>query len=129
VPATVLSGPGVSELITNVRLGTHRPVPFAVDTGSSQSVVMHTLSKALDLRVTRTWERQTTVCSTITVRLYGSGMWQVGTVPLTRGPIAAVDLGPVRDAGFVGLLGSDQLARFGWAVFDYAGARLVLGAK
>jgi hypothetical protein len=68
------------------------------------------------------------VCSIITVRLFGSGPWRVGPVPLRRGPIATVSLGPIRSAGFVGLLGSDQLAHYSWVVFDYAGARLVFGA-
>jgi hypothetical protein len=129
IPAKVSSGPGVSEVVTDVRVGAHQPMPWAVDTGSSQSVVADPLQRTLGLRPTNTWERQTTVCSTITVRLYGSGPWAVGTVPLQRGPIATVNLGPVRSAGFVGLLGSDQLAHFGWVVFDYAGGRLVLGAK
>lgn len=129
VPAKVITGPGLAEVLTDVRVGGHRPMLWAVDTGSSQSVVARSAQRTLGLRPTNVWERQTTVCSTITVHLYRSGPWAVGAVPLVRGPIATVDLGPVGSAGFIGLLGSDQLAHFSWVVFDYAGGRLVLGAK
>lgn len=129
VPVTVDRGPEVSEVIAPISIGGHRSLPFAVDTGSSQSVVAQSLAASSGLRHTDTSERQTTVCSTITVPIYNSGPWKVGTVPLVRGPIATANLGPVGSAGFVGLLGSDQLIHFGWVVFDYAGARLVLGTR
>ncbi len=130
VPLKVETGPAAAEVIARVRVGTHRPRPFVVDTGSSQSVVSMTLQKAAALRATKVWERQETVCSTITIRLYASGPWAVGTAPLVRGPVGSVTLGPVSGAGYLtfdGLLGSDQLVHFGWVVFDYAGGRLVLG--
>jgi predicted aspartyl protease len=129
VPLTVDSGPGLSEVIAPVHLAGHSAMPFAVDTGSSQSVVSQSVAHNLSLEGMTVLERQTTVCSTITVSLVHSGAWSVDTVPLVAGPIATANLGPVGAAGFVGLLGSDQLVHFGWVVFDYRGARLVLGAS
>jgi hypothetical protein len=128
VPLTVDGGPGLSEVIAPVHLADHSALPFAVDTGSSQSVVSQSVAHNLSLAGTTTLERQTTVCSTITVPLVRSGTWSVGAVPLVTGHIATANLGPVASAGFVGLLGSDQLIHFGWVVFDYRGARLVLGS-
>ncbi len=128
VPVKVISGEGSAEVIAQVSVGTHRPVPFAVDTGSSQSVVDQTTARGLDLTPTNVAERQTTVCSTITVPLRHVSSWAVGDVPLQPGPLATADLGPVQLAGFEGLLGSDQLIHFGSVVFDFDGGRLVLGA-
>jgi hypothetical protein len=41
--------------------------------------------------------------------------------------LGSVNFGPIGADGTVGLLGSDQLQRFGWVIFDYRGGRLVLG--
>ena len=38
-----------------------------------------------------------------------------------------MNFGPIGAGGTAGLLGSDQLQRFGWVIFDYRGGRLVLG--
>ena len=46
-------------------------------------------------------------------------MAAVSLYPLVTSRIAA--------GGTAGLLGSDQLQRFGWVIFDYRGGRLVLG--
>jgi hypothetical protein len=41
--------------------------------------------------------------------------------------LASVNFGAIGSDGIAGLLGSDQLQRFGWVIFDYRGGRLVLG--
>lgn len=128
VPLRVLSGDGVVEVLAQVRLGGGRALPFAVDTGSSQSVIDAATARSVALTPTTVGERQSTVCSTITVPLDHAARWSVGGVPLRAGPVATVSLGPVAEIGFVGLLGSDQLIGFGSIVIDYAGGRLVLGS-
>ena len=98
-----------------------------VDTGSSQSVVGTSVARASSLTGTNLAQRQSTVCSVITVPLVHSGPWSVRGQPLHPQLIAETDLGAISLTGTDGLLGSDQLIRFGWVVLDYTGARLVLG--
>ncbi len=73
-------------------------------------------------------ERQATVCSVITVPLVHSGPWSVPGVALHSQLIGATNFGVVSFGGIEGLLGSDQLERYGWVVLDYTGGRLVLGS-
>ena len=41
--------------------------------------------------------------------------------------VGETDFGVISAGGTEGLLGSDQLRRYGWVVLDYAGGLLVLG--
>jgi hypothetical protein len=41
--------------------------------------------------------------------------------------VGDTSFGTIGLGGTQGLLGSDQLKRYGWVVFDYTGGRLVLG--
>jgi hypothetical protein len=41
--------------------------------------------------------------------------------------VGKTDFGTIGLGGTQGLLGSDQLRRYGWVVLDYTGARMVLG--
>jgi hypothetical protein len=127
VPATSVLIPGAVALEVNLRLGRNRSHTFVVDTGSSQSVVSSALAKKDHLAHTNQAQRQTTVCSTITSPLDQSGPWSVPGVTLYRQDLGVVSFGPISDNGTAGLLGSDQLQRFGWVIFDYSGGRLVLG--
>jgi hypothetical protein len=127
VPLQVVLGPGSTSLDLRLRLG-HGPAhTFAVDTGSSQSVVATGLANAAHLAPSDLAERQATVCSTITAPLVHSGPWSIPGVSLHPQLIAETDFGAISDSGVVGLLGSDQLIRYGWVVFDYRGGRLILG--
>ena len=73
-------------------------------------------------------QRQSTVCSVITVPLVHSGPWSVpGVVTCIRSSSASTNFGTISLSGTLGLLGSDQLRRYGWVVLDYAGAQMVLG--
>jgi hypothetical protein len=99
---------------------------FVVDTGSSQSVVATSAARAASLQSTDLAQRQATVCSVITVPLVHSGPWSVPGQRLHPQLVGETDLG-VSLGGTQGLLGSDQLRRYGWVVLDYTGARMVLG--
>ena len=72
-------------------------------------------------------QRQATVCSTITVPLVHSGIWSVPGQALYPQLVGETDFGVISAGGTEGLLGSDQLRRYGWVVLDYAGGLLVLG--
>jgi hypothetical protein len=127
VPLTVSPLPGNVSLSVAVRLGTGPRRSFVVDTGSSQSVVSTSVAKAQSLTRTELAQRQATVCSVITVPLVHSGSWSIPGLPLHPQLVGDTSFGTIGLSGTQGLLGSDQLQRYGWVVFDYTGGRLILG--
>ena len=79
---------------------------FVVDTGSSQSVVSSSVARAQSLAATDLAQRQSTVCSVITVPLVHSGPWSVPGLALHPQLIGSTDFGTislVRHPGPVGL--------------------------
>jgi hypothetical protein len=127
VPLTVVLTPGDISLNVHLRFGRGTTRDFIVDTGSSQSVVASSVAKSVGLAHSDLAQRQTTVCSTITVPLVHSGPWSIPGVTLHEQLLGTASFGPISAGGIAGLLGSDQLKRFGWVIFDYSGGRLVLG--
>jgi hypothetical protein len=127
VPLTVSPFPGDVSLSVTVRFASGRRRSFVVDTGSSQSVVSTPVARAQSLRRTDLAQRQATVCSVITVPLVHSGRWSVPGLILYPQLVGDTSFGTIGLSGTQGLLGSDQLKRYGWVVLDYAGGRLVLG--
>lgn len=127
VPVTVSPFPGDVSLSVHVRFAGGSRRSFVVDTGSSQSVVSTSLARAESLRRTDLAQRQATVCSVITVPLVHSGPWSVPGQALYPQLVGNTSFGSIALGGTQGLLGSDQLKRFGWVVLDYSGGRLVLG--
>lgn len=127
VPLTVTPVQGDISLNVAVRFAGGPRRNFVVDTGSSQSVVASSIARSQSLLSTNLAQRQATVCSVITVPLVRSGRWSVPGVDLHRQLIGDTSFGAVSLGGTEGLLGSDQLKRYGWVVLDYAGGRLVLG--
>jgi hypothetical protein len=127
VPLTVTPVPGDVSLSVAVRFGGGRRRDFIVDTGSSQSVVSSGVARAQSLANTDLAQRQSTVCSVITVPLVHSGPWTVPGLTLHPQLIGSTNFGTISLSGTQGLLGSDQLRRYGWVILDYAGGQLVLG--
>jgi hypothetical protein len=127
VPLTVVLTPGNTSLLVRLRFGHGSARTFAVDTGSSQTVVANAVARAQHLAPTNLAQRQTTVCSTITTPLVHSGSWSLPGVTLHQQLIDSADFGAISGGGLVGLFGSDQLIRYGWVIFDYQGGRLILG--
>ena len=127
VPLTVTPAEGAVSLGVAVRLHGGPARDFVVDTGSSQSVVASSVARAENLRGTELAQRQATVCSVITVPLVHSGPWSVPGVALHPQLVGETDFGAISEGGLEGLLGSDQLKRFGWVVFDYPSGVMVLG--
>src|SRR6185437_3966974 len=118
VPVTVTPLPGDVSLSVRVRFGGGPGRSFVVDTGSSQSVVSTSLARAESLRRTDLAQRQSTVCSVITVPLVHSGTWSVPGQPLHPQLVGDTSFGSIASGGTQGLLGSDQLKRYGWVVLD-----------
>ena len=127
VPVTVSPQTGAVSLSTAVRFAHGGRRSFVIDTGSSQSVVSTSVAHSASLSGTNLAQRQATVCSVITVPLVHSGTWSVPGVVLHPQLLGATNFGSIGAGGLDGLLGSDQLLRYGWVVFDYSGGRLVLG--
>ena len=127
VPLTVTPAPGDVSLSVAVRFGQGPRRDFVVDTGSSQSVVSSSVTRRQSLATTELAQRQSTVCSVITVSLVHSGPWSVPGLELHPQLIGSTGFGSISASGTVGLLGSDQLRRFGWVILDYAGGQMVLG--
>lgn len=127
VPLTVTPVPGDVSLGVAVRFAGGPRREFVVDTGSSQSVVASSVSRAERLQGTDLAQRQSTVCSDITVPLVHSGSWSVPGLSLHPQLVGSTNFGTISLSGTLGLLGSDQLRRYGWVVLDYAGGQLVLG--
>jgi Aspartyl protease len=127
VPLRVSPETGNVSLSVAVRFAGGPRRAFVVDTGSSQSVVSSEVARAQTLRNTELAQRQATVCSVITVPLVHSGSWSVPGLMLHPQLIGSTDFGTIAETGTLGLLGSDQLRRYGWVVLDYTGAQMVLG--
>jgi hypothetical protein len=127
VPIEVDRLAGDTSMDIRLRFGHGPERTFIVDTGSSQSVVASQVASAQHLGGSDLAERQSTVCSNITVPLVHSGAWSVPGVTLHPQLIGSTNFGPISGGGVSGLLGSDQLIRYGWVVFDYRGARIVFG--
>jgi predicted aspartyl protease len=127
VPLTVTPTQGDVSLGVAVRFTRGPRRSFVVDTGSSQSVVATSVARAESLGSTDLAQRQATVCSVITVPLVHSGPWSVPGLPLHPQLIGATSFGTISLTGTQGLLGSDQLKRYGWVVLDYRGGQMVLG--
>jgi hypothetical protein len=127
IPLTVVLTPGDIALNVHLRFGQGPLATFTVDTGSSQSVVASSVAKQDHLASTDLAQRQVTVCSTITVPLVHSGRWLLPGQTLHPQLLGVANFGAIGADGIAGLLGSDQLQRFGWVIFDYSGGRLVLG--
>ncbi len=126
VPLTVTPTTGDVSLSVEVRFAGGPGRDFVVDTGSSQSVVSSLVARRQPLRGTDLAQRQSTVCSVITVPLVHSGPWSVPGLALHPQLIGSTDFG-ISLSGTQGLLGSDQLRRYGWVILDYAGGQMVLG--
>jgi len=123
-------GPTYSVVATPVQFsGADGTVEFAVDTGSSRTLVDASLRAVLHPASTDLAQRVTTVCSRITVPLVGSRQWSIGAVGLAPSLIGSIDLGSLRRSGIDGLLGLDQLSRFDYAVLDFSGAQLAFGPR
>jgi hypothetical protein len=127
VPLRVVLIPGDISLNVRLRFGTGMYREFTIDTGSSQSLVANSVATSAHLTPSDLAQRQTTVCSTITIPLVHSGRWSIPGVTLHAQLLGSADFGLTSIGGMAGLLGSDQLKRYGWVIFDYSGGRLILG--
>lgn len=127
VPATVTFSPGQLWIAVSLRFANGPALHFVVDTGSSQSEVDSRVAADAHLKPTDLAQRQQAVCGVATAALVHSGHWSLPGLALHPQLIDSQSFGAISAGGVVGTLGSDQLQRYGWVIFDYSGGRLVLG--
>jgi len=125
-PMTVTSQPGSTAITVKIRFGTRPPLVFAPDTGASQSAVDPSVAKGAGLASAHARVRQGTVCTVAVFPEVRTGPWSVAGLRLRPQVVGVTGL--LHTAGVAGLIGSDQMSRFGSVIFDYSGGRLVLGA-
>ncbi len=125
-PMRVDIAPGATGISVKVAVGSHSPAEFTPDTGASLSAIDTGVAARFGLTVLGTKVRQSTVCTIATLPEVSTGSWTIAGHPLKPQPVGTVGL--ERTTGVAGLLGADQMSRFGSVIFDYAGGRLVLGA-
>lgn len=125
-PMTVTSQLGSTAITIKVRFGTQSPLAFAPDTGASQSAVDTNIAKQAGLASVNARVKQGTVCTVAAFPEVRTGPWSVAGHPLRPQVVGVTGL--ERTTGVAGLLGADQMSRYGSVIFDYAGGRLVLGA-
>ncbi len=110
----------------------HGPLPFALDTGASRSLVSAALATQLGLPRRGSAGMLQGVTGVTSAENFAIASWRAGTVQLPPSMIAAIGSsnpsaggsGALR--GPVGLLGSDVLSRYGKIAIDYDKGLLVL---
>jgi len=109
----------------------HGPLPFALDTGASRSLISATLAAQLHLPARGSAGMLQGVTGDASAENFAVSSWRAGTITLPPSMIAAIG-SPAAGAavtklhGPVGLLGSDVLSRYGKIAIDYDKGLLVL---
>lgn len=106
------------------------PLPFALDTGASRSLISASLAERLRLPARGSAGRLQGVTGAASAENFAVASWRAGTITLPPSMIAAIG-SPAAGAvsrlhGPVGLLGSDVLSRYGKIAIDYDKGLLVL---
>jgi Aspartyl protease len=106
------------------------PLPFALDTGASRSLISPGLAERLHLPARGSAGMLQGVTGAASAENFAVASWRAGTITLPPSLIAAIGsstAGAVaRPHGPVGLLGSDVLSRYGKIAIDYDKGLLVL---
>ncbi|GAA4098498.1 MULTISPECIES: retropepsin-like aspartic protease [Actinomadura] len=123
VPLRILTRDGATIVLVPVTVNGYGPYDFILDTGASSSSVDRRLVDRIGLPDTGESARVRGVGGSTVAPLVRVGDWRVGGRPLHGRSLVVTDVGDDRVAG---LLGSDELRRFGVITVDYARARLVL---
>lgn len=125
VPMTVIThGQSVLETVP-VYVDGHGPFPFMLDTGSSISSVTAQLAARLHLRDTGQSAQVSGVTGTSTAPMVLIPSWRLGGYQLSSEPVAVL---ASASSTVSGLLGSDELRRFGAITLDFSRSLLLLSS-
>lgn len=126
VPIKVVRhGESALELVP-VYIDGHGPYVFVLDTGSSVSSVSKQLVTTLHLPLTGTSSRISGVVTSKKVPLASIRNWKVGTVSLAPDRVIVLSNSLPGGSTVKGLLGSDELSRFGSVTLDFTDDQLRL---
>jgi Aspartyl protease len=108
----------------------HGPLPFALDTGASRSLISGALATRLHLPARGSAGMLQGVTGAASAENFAVASWRAGAIRLPPSMIAAIGSATggavTRLHGPVGLLGSDVLSRYGKIAIDYDKGLLVL---
>lgn len=125
LPMRIVRGHGGTLVYVPVRVNGRGPYEFVLDTGSSNSSVDRSLVRALDLPRTGKMHPVQGVTGNGVVPVVKVRRWTLGGVPMHGTHLSVVDLG----IGVGGLLGSDELCRFGNVNLDFEHKRVIIDRK
>ncbi len=130
VPLEVLKGPDNQTLaVVPIFIDGQGPFAFALDTGSSRSMVDRTIVDRLDLPIVGS-EEVTGPLGGETADLVLLNDWQAGNVDLPTSTAFTVEFPPqARAIGLAGFLGSDVLSQYGSITIDFELEELTLHAR
>lgn len=122
LPMRLVRGNGGTLVYVPMKVNGHGPYEFVLDTGSSNSSVDRSLVRRLGLPRTGRQHPVQGVTGSGMVPIVRVRRWTLGGVPMHGTSLSVVDLG----IGVAGLLGSDELCRFGNVVLDFRHDRLLI---
>ncbi len=130
-PLRILTTSNAAVAVASVRINGQGPLPFIVDTGASQSVLDASVARRLGLSTAGATRQVSGVACQTKASTATISHWTVGGFPLASDRVDVLKLaaGNQRSGGprIAGLLGSDELSKFGAAAIDYQSGTLRLG--
>ncbi|MFD1720565.1 retropepsin-like aspartic protease [Amnibacterium endophyticum] len=126
VPLQIVRQDGATLAIVPVMIDGKGPYPFVLDTGAATSGINQQLAQQLDLPETGQQAQVSGVTGSDRVPLVRIEQWSTHGVDLQPTSIGALpfSMGSGGNSRIAGLLGSDQLSRFGSITLDYANEQL-----
>lgn len=114
-------------VLAPVFINGHGPFPFVVDTGASKSVIDQSLARKLGFKIHSSHAALTGVNSTHAAGEITVSTWRLGAVALPAQNVLTLPLASdQRGPGLGGLIGSDNLRRFGSFLLSYRLGALIL---
>ncbi len=125
LPMRIVRGDGGTLVYVPMKVNGRGPYEFVLDTGSSNSSVDRSLVRILGLPRTGKMHPVQGVTGSGVVPVVKLRKWTLGGVPMHGRSLSVVDLG----IGVGGLLGSDELCRFGNVNLDFQHNRLLIDRR
>jgi hypothetical protein len=123
IPVRVTIDHGATLVMVPVKVNGRGPFQFILDTGASTSTLDRSLLRRLKLPRTGQTARIQGVTGRATVPVVRVRSWTLGGQSLNSRALTVINMG---DPDIAGLLGSDELRRFGRITVDFQQRRLIL---
>ncbi len=124
VPMRVQTSRGGVFQTVKVKVGSTKPQPWLVDTGSAASAIEPRVVRSAGLRATGIEPKAVTYCAIVTAPEYQAPSLSLGAGKLMPQTIISFKGAAL---GSAGILSSYSLSRYGSVVFDWPGAQMLLG--